>query len=91
MTERPKRCQGKRIIGDAPEPVELLPMWRLVNARGIPVHCAMLQSDNRWLILLRRGPDITFYECCSSTTAAVQRANEIWAVLVERGWTEPRH
>ena len=69
----------------------MLPMWRLVDARGIPAYCALAQHDTGWVILVMRGRDITFAERCSTEAAAVQRTNEIWGVLTEEGWSESRH
>ena len=69
----------------------MLPMWRLIDRRGIPVQCAIAEHDRGWVVLVIRGRDITFYECCPSDTSAVRRTHEIWTILVEQGWTERRH
>lgn len=57
----------------------------------MPAQCVITERDGRWLLIVRQGRDIVLSERCASDDAALARANEIWRVMVEQGWTEPRH
>jgi hypothetical protein len=64
--------------------------WRL--ARGDErATCIVSQRDGRWHVTVEEGKRVTIAERCPSDDAAFARADEIWRVLTEQGWTEPRH
>ena len=65
--------------------------WRLVRSGGQPTHCIISQRDGQWLVMVRHGKEVTLWERCRSDDAALARAQQIWEVLVEHGWSEPRH
>ena len=65
--------------------------WRLADGAGVPANCVISERDGRWHLIVRRGGDVVFSERCGTDDAALLRANEIWQVLREQGWTEPRH
>jgi hypothetical protein len=57
----------------------------------MPVQCLIRERDGGWLLLIRRGCEITLAERCRSDDAALRRADEIWRGFKERGFTEQRH
>ena len=65
--------------------------WRLSDVMGRCAQCIISERDGRWHLIVRQGPTITLAERCRSDDAAFERANEIWMVMVDQGWTEPRH
>ena len=65
--------------------------WRLKSADGQCAQCWITQRDDVWHLMVTEGKQITIAERCSSDDAALARANEIWPVLIEQGWGEPRH
>jgi hypothetical protein len=70
----------------------MLQLWGLVTKSGIPARCFMVtERDGRWAVFVRTGRAITLYERCSTDDSAFQRANEIRDVLVDMGWSEPKH
>jgi hypothetical protein len=64
--------------------------WRLADPIGLQAQCVVSERDGRWHLVVKRGRDVMLAERCASDDAALERANEIWQVLVEQGWTEPR-
>jgi hypothetical protein len=72
--------------------VNVLTAWQLSSPAGISAHCVISGDANgEWHLIVRRGRDIMFSERCPNDEIALGRANAIWSVLVEQGWTEPRH
>jgi hypothetical protein len=65
--------------------------WRLADPVGTPAYCVINERDGRWHIVVQHGRHVMMAERCPTDDAALSRANEIWQVLVEQGWTEPRH
>ena len=65
--------------------------WRLTDRSGTPTNCVISERDGRWHLIVRRGSDVVFSERCGTDDAALGRANEIWRVLRDQGWTEPMH
>ena len=65
--------------------------WRLNKPGGQRAQCIVSERDGRWHLIVQEGRSITLAERCPSDDAALERANEIWQVLIENGWTEPRH
>ncbi len=65
--------------------------WRLSDAAGQPAHCVISERDGRWHLLVHQGKKVMVAERCPTDDAALVRANEIWQVMVEQGWTEPKH
>jgi len=65
--------------------------WRLTDRSGTPTNCVISERDGRWHLIVRRGSDVVFSERCGTDDAALVRANEIWRVLRDQGWTEPLH
>jgi hypothetical protein len=65
--------------------------WRLSDRLGNPAQCVISERDGRWHLVVQHGRSVMIAERCSTDDAALERANEIWQVLVEQGWTEPRH
>ena len=65
--------------------------WRLTDRSGTPTNCVISERDGRWHLIVRRGADVVFSERCGTDDAALLRANEIWRVLRDQGWTEPTH
>ena len=65
--------------------------WRLTSADGQRAQCVVTERDGRWHLIVTEGKQITMAERCASDDAALARANQIWEVLVEQGWSEPRH
>ena len=65
--------------------------WRLTDPVGRPAQCVISERDGRWHLIVRRGRDIMISDRCPSDDDALERANEIWGVLIEQGWTEPKH
>jgi hypothetical protein len=65
--------------------------WRLADPDGKPAYCTITQRDYGWQLAVRRDSGLIIAEHCPSDEAALNRATEIWSVLVDQGWTEPRH
>ena len=65
--------------------------WRLADRLGTRAQCVISERDGRWHVMVQHGRRILVAERCPSDDAALDRANEIWQVLVEQGWTEPSH
>ena len=65
--------------------------WRLADTLGRPAQCIISERDGRWHLIVRHGSKIMIAERCATDDAALKRANEIWQVMVEQGWSEPRH
>lgn len=65
--------------------------WRLVDRSGKPSHCTISERDGRWQLIINEGPMVVLTERCASDDAALIRANQIWKVMTENGWTEPQH
>lgn len=66
-------------------------VWRLSDPLGRAAQCIISERDGRWHLIVRQGPRVTLSERCPTDDAAFDRANQIWQVMVEQGWTEPRH
>jgi hypothetical protein len=64
--------------------------WRLTRGHERAT-CIVSQRDGRWHLMVEEGKRVTLAERCGSDDAAFARADEIWQVLIGRGWTEPRH
>lgn len=64
--------------------------WRLSRGEERAT-CIVSQRDGRWHVTVEEGKRVTIAERCSSDDAAFARADEIWRVLTDQGWTEPRH
>ena len=69
----------------------VLTAWRLTDPLGRPAQCVISERDGRWHLVVREGESIVFAERCQTDDAALNRANEIWTVMKEQGWTEPSH
>ena len=70
---------------------KVLTAWRLWKVGRQRVQCTVSERDGRWRVVVQEGPRITFAEQCASDDAALVRAHDIWHLLIERGWQEPRH
>jgi hypothetical protein len=65
--------------------------WRLIDPAGTLAQCLINERDGRWHLVVCRGHEVIFGERCATDEGALARANEIWSVLIEHGWTELRH
>ena len=65
--------------------------WRLTRLGNEQAECRVTAREGYWDLEVREGRRITIAERCASDDAAMERATEIWRVLTEQGWTEPRH
>jgi hypothetical protein len=62
-----------------------------MNRSGLPTNCTINERDGRWQLIINEGHTVVLTERCASDDAALTRANQIWKVMVENGWTEPEH
>jgi hypothetical protein len=69
----------------------MVTVWRLKDDHGSPVHCIVSERDGRWQLSVHRGRAMIFSERCQSDDSALEKATEIWRVLIEDGWTERTH
>jgi hypothetical protein len=68
----------------------LFTVWRLQDPQHQTVQCTISDRGGRWQLVVRRGTRLFLAERWPSDDAALDRAHEIWMVLIEQGWTEPR-
>jgi len=68
-----------------------LTIWRLVDGAGLQTSCVLTERDQRWQLVIHRGREVLLAERHSTDGAALARANQIWEVYRELGWTEPFH
>lgn len=65
-------------------------VWRLTDPAGRRALCTLSERDGRWHLVVHHDRSIMLAERCRTDDAALRRANEIWQVMIEQGWTEPR-
>jgi hypothetical protein len=66
-------------------------LWRLTDLAGTSAECAITERDGAWHLVVRRGAAIMLADRCPTDDAALARANDIGALLVEQGWRELWH
>lgn len=66
-------------------------VWRLRDPAGRSAACVVAERDQRWQLVVQRGREMLIAERHTTDDAALDRANEIWQVFREQGWTEPVH
>lgn len=65
--------------------------WRLLDRNGRLTHCTINERDGRWQLIINSDREVVLSERCPNDDAALSRANQIWKVMIENGWTEPGH
>jgi hypothetical protein len=66
--------------------------WRLADPSGRRADCTIKKVEGpAWEVAVRHGRELVIAERCPSDDAAFERSTEIWSVLLDQGWTEPRH
>ena len=67
-------------------------IWQLHNLDGATASCHVRRDAEQpqWRLTVYRGGEVMLTETCNSQDAW-HRSTEIWSVMLELGWTEPRH
>lgn len=64
-----------------------LTVWRLTDLNGCPARCLVSERDGRWQVLVWHKTSIVFWQRCDTDDEALARADELWRVLVQHGWS----
>ena len=63
-------------------------VWRLLDSSGNESQCVVQDSQGRWQLIVREGRRVVYSERCDTDDAALDRADDLWYVLLEEGWTQ---
>ena len=62
-------------------------VWRLWDDAGRVTKCLLSERDNRWSLRVFTEAKILANERFCTDDSALDRADEIWSLLVQQGWT----
>jgi hypothetical protein len=68
-----------------------LPLWNLRDGRGMHATCSLRPAGAAWIVVVENGGTSWVWEQHRLMRTALARAEQVYDVFAEMGFTEPVH